>query len=248
MGKYIGLKDSYKSLIEALCHGGIANGVEVCIEWVDSDTLLKKSSLELLSKSHAILIPGGFGERGISGKILAANYARKYQIPFLGICLGLQIAIIEVMKNVVGYKDSGSSEFGAYKHLVVGLLKEWDNKGKKEIRSNTDVKGGTMRLGSYECVLEKGSKAFDIYKNKIIQERHRHRYEVNINYEKVLRKVGIIFSGKSPDGLLPEIIEIENHPWFIGVQFHPELKSSPLQPHPIFASFIKAALRQSRLV
>ena len=182
------------------------------------------------------------------GKIIAANYARRYKIPFLGICLGLQISIIEIMQNVIGYKDAGSSEFGEFKNPVVGLLKEWDNKGKKEIRSIKDNKGGTMRLGAYECIINKNSKAFEIYKNKIVWERHRHRYEVNINYEQTLKESGIIFSGKSPNGLLPEILEIKNHPWFIGVQFHPELKSSPLIPHPIFASFIKAAIKQSRLV
>ena len=240
IGKYVNLKDAYKSLDEALIHGGLKNNVKVNLIRIDSDNLKPKEVKKFLRNVSGILIPGGFGKRGTEGKISAINYARKYKIPFLGICFGMQMAIIEFARNVLKINKAGSSEFDRNCFPVIGLLNEW-NKNGKSIKG-TDVNlGGTMRLGLYEAKLRHNSLIQKIYKNKSISERHRHRYEVNIDLKDKFESKGMIFSGISPDGKLPEIIELNNHPWFIGVQFHPEFKSRPLLPHPLFSSFIKAA-------
>ena len=249
VGKYTGLADAYKSLNEALSHGGIFNNVKVSLKWIESDELNESNVNYKLSSCNGILVPGGFGERGSEGKILAIQYARTNDVPYFGICFGMQLAVIEMARNILKIKDASSSEFGNCKNSVVGLMTEWvtsDNKVEKR-ELNGDL-GGTMRLGAYDAMLKKDSKVFQIYENEMISERHRHRFEVNNNYEKDLTKEGVVFSGYSPDGLLPEIVEISNHPWFIGVQFHPELKSKPFDPHPLFKSFISAAKDQSRLV
>ena len=248
VGKYNTLEDSYKSLVEALIHGSISNNVKLNIEWLDSEIFEKKIKIDTLNRINGILIPGGFGIRGIQGKINAANYARLNNVPYFGICLGMQIAVIEVARNLLGLKKADSTEFAKTKDPVIGIMTEWVKKNKTVKTSANGNMGGTMRLGAYECLLKKKSKIFDIYKRSKISERHRHRYEVNINYLKKLEKCGLKFSGISPDGSLPEILELENHPWFIGVQFHPELKSKPFDPHPLFVSFIKAAVKRSRLV
>ena len=248
VGKYNTLEDSYKSLVEALIHGSISNNVKLNIEWLDSKIFEKKIKIDTLNRINGILIPGGFGIRGIQGKINAANYARLNNVPYFGICLGMQIAVIEVARNLLGLKKADSTEFAKTKDPVIGIMTEWVKKNKTIKRSANGNMGGTMRLGAYECLLKKKSKIFDIYKRSKISERHRHRYEVNPNYLKKLEKCGLKFSGISPDGSLPEILELENHPWFIGVQFHPELKSKPFDPHPLFVSFIKAAVKRSRLV
>ena len=248
VGKYNTLEDSYKSLVEALIHGSISNNVKLNIEWLDSEIFEKKIKIDILNRINGILIPGGFGIRGIQGKINAANYARLNNVPYFGICLGMQIAVIEVARNLLGLKKADSTEFAKTKDPVIGIMTEWVKKNKTVKRSANGNMGGTMRLGAYECLLKKKSKIFDIYKRSKISERHRHRYEVNPNYLKKLEKCGLKFSGISPDGSLPEILELENHPWFIGVQFHPELKSKPFDPHPLFVSFIKAAVKRSRLV
>ena len=248
VGKYNTLEDSYKSLVEALIHGSISNNVKLNIEWLDSEIFEKKIKIDTLNRINGILIPGGFGIRGIQGKINAANYARLNNVPYFGICLGMQIAVIEVARNLLGLKKADSTEFAKTKDPVVGIMTEWVKKNKTVKTSANGNMGGTMRLGAYECLLKKKSKIFDIYKRSKISERHRHRYEVNPNYLKKLEKCGLKFSGISPDGSLPEILELENHPWFIGVQFHPELKSKPFDPHPLFVSFIKAAVKRSRLV
>jgi len=248
VGKYITLEDSYKSLVEALIHGSISNNVKLNIEWLDSEIFEKKIKIDTLNRINGILIPGGFGIRGIQGKINAANYARLNNIPYFGICLGMQIAVIEAARNLLGLKNADSTEFAKTKDPVIGMMTEWVKKNKTIKRSTNGEMGGTMRLGAYECLLKKKSKIFDIYKKSKISERHRHRYEVNLNYLKKLEKCGLKFSGLSPDGSLPEILELENHPWFIGVQFHPELKSKPFDPHPLFVSFIQAAVKRSRLV
>ncbi len=248
IGKYTGLKDAYKSLDEALVHGGIANRVDVDVEWIESETFARDGDLHHLEGVNGILVPGGFGERGIEGKIAAAGIARDRRIPYFGICLGMQMAVIETARNMAGLPGAGSSEFGECEDPVIGLMTEWEKDGRTEYRDETGDVGGTMRLGAYDCVISPTSKVFGIYGRERISERHRHRYEVNLAYENVLAKAGIVFPGKSPDGLLPEILEVPNHPWFIGVQFHPELKSKPFDPHPLFASFIKAAVAQSRLV
>lgn len=248
VGKYNTLEDSYKSLVEALIHGSISNNVKLNIEWLDSEIFEKKIKIDTLNRINGILIPGGFGIRGIQGKINAANYARLNNVPYFGICLGMQIAVIEVARNLLGLKKADSTEFTKTKDPVIGIMTEWVKKNKTVKTSANGNMGGTMRLGAYECLLKKKSKIFDIYKRSKISERHRHRYEVNINYLKKLEKCGLKFSGISPDGSLPEILELENHPWFIGVQFHPELKSKPFDPHPLFVSFIKAAVKRSRLV
>ena len=248
VGKYNTLEDSYKSLVEALIHGSISNNVKLNLEWVDSEVFEKSTKLETLNKINGILIPGGFGVRGTKGKINAANYARLNNVPYFGICLGMQIAVIEAARNLLGLKKADSTEFNKTKDPVIGIMTEWIKQNKTiKINKNGDM-GGTMRLGAYDCILKKNSKVFDIYKRNKISERHRHRYEVNLNYLKKLEKCGLKFSGLSPDGTLPEILELENHPWFIGVQFHPELKSKPFDPHPLFVSFIKAAVERSRLV
>ena len=248
VGKYNTLEDSYKSLVEALIHGSISNNVKLNIEWLDSEIFEKKIKIDTLNRINGILIPGGFGIRGIQGKINAANYARLNNIPYFGICLGMQIAVIEAARNLLGLKNADSTEFAKTKDPVIGMMTEWVKKNKTIKRSTNGEMGGTMRLGAYECLLKKKSKIFDIYKKRKISERHRHRYEVNLNYLKKLEKCGLKFSGSSPDGSLPEILELENHPWFIGVQFHPELKSKPFDPHPLFVSFIQAAVKRSRLV
>ena len=248
VGKYNTLEDSYKSLVEALIHGSISNNVKLNIEWLDSEIFEKKKKIATLNKINGILIPGGFGIRGTQGKINAANYARLNNVPYFGICLGMQIAVIEAARNLLGLKKADSTEFAKTKDPVIGIMTEWMKKNKTIKRSVNGDMGGTMRLGAYECLLKKKSKIFDIYKKSKISERHRHRYEVNLNYLKKLEKCGLKFSGLSPDGSLPEILELENHPWFIGVQFHPELKSKPFDPHPLFVSFIEAAVKRSRLV
>ena len=240
IGKYVNLKDAYKSLDEALIHGGLQNNVKVNLIRIESDNLQANQVKKILRNVSGILIPGGFGKRGTEGKISAINYARKYKIPFLGICFGMQMAIIEFARNVLKIKKAGSSELDRKCYPVIGLLNEWNKNGK--LIKGTDVNlGGTMRLGLYEAKLRHNSLIQKIYKTKSINERHRHRYEVNINLKDKFESKGMIFSGISPDGKLPEIIELNNHPWFIGVQFHPEFKSRPLTPHPLFSSFIKAA-------
>ena len=246
VGKYTDLPDAYKSLNEALVHGGLINNVGINIHWINSENLNDRSIKNKFKNIHGIIVPGGFGERGISGKIKAIKYARLNKIPFLGICLGLQLAVIEFSKNVLNIRNANSSEFTNTENNVIGLLTEWYKDGKKEVRSKASDVGGTMRLGSYPCKLKKGSLAFKIYKKSIIHERHRHRYEVNSIFENKLMNKGMIFSGKSPDSMLPEIIEVTTHPWFLGVQFHPELKSRPFMPHPIFKSFISAVKKVSK--
>ena len=245
IGKYVGLKDAYKSLSEALTHGGIANDISVKIHWIDSEKIKTKKDTKLLKSMSGILIPGGFGKRGSEGKILAINYARTNKIPFFGICFGMQLAVIEAARNLAKIDNANSSELSNTKNPVIGLMTEWEKNDKKFLRDSNSEYGGTMRLGSYPAVLNKKSFSYKIYKTKKINERHRHRYEVNINYKEKLEQIGLNFSGISPDGLLPEIVEIKNHPWFIGVQFHPELKSRPFDPHPLFSSFIKASIKES---
>lgn len=248
VGKYVELKDAYKSLSEALVHGGFANNVKVKFEWIDAKIFEDENAAEILEKVDGILVPGGFGERGAEGKIAAAHYARTKNIPYFGICFGMQMACIEAARNLAGIKGANSTEFGACDAAIVGLMTEWELDGEIQKRHEKDDKGGTMRLGAYEAHLVKGSAVEEIYGQEIIFERHRHRYEVNINYREQLEAAGLTFSGLSPDGALPEIVEIKDHAWYIGVQFHPELKSKPFEPHPLFASFIEAALKQSRLV
>ena len=242
IGKYVHLKDSYKSLYEAIYHAGVHNKANVKIKWIDSETINKKNVGELLGKASGILIPGGFGNRGISGKIEAIRHARENQIPFLGICLGMQLSIIEFTKNVLKMKNSGSSEFGKHTNNVISLMTEWSKKNQKVKRTKENDLGATMRLGSYPCYIKEKSLASKVYKKKLIHERHRHRYEVNPKYKSSIEKKGLVFSGFSKDKKLLEIIENKNHKWFLGVQFHPELKSKPFKPHPIFFSFIKNSL------
>lgn len=242
IGKYVHLKDSYKSLYEAIYHAGVHNKANVKIKWLDSETINRKNVSELLKNANGILIPGGFGNRGISGKLEAIKFAREKQIPFLGICLGMQLSILEFAKNVLKIKNSGSSEFGKYKYNFISLMTEWNQKNKLVKRSKDNDLGASMRLGSYPCHIKPKSLASKIYKKKLIYERHRHRYEVNPKYRNLLEKKGLSFSGFSKDKKLLEIIEISNHKWFFGVQFHPELKSKPFKPHPIFLSFVKNSL------
>ncbi|HER26240.1 MAG TPA: CTP synthase [Rhodospirillales bacterium] len=248
VGKYTGLLEAYKSLSEALTHGGIANNVKVNLNWIDSEVFEREDTVHHLQGVNGILIPGGFGERGIEGKISAARFAREHKIPYFGICLGMQMAVVETARNLAGITGAGSTEFGPCNDPIVGLLTEWENDGVTETRTEQGDKGGTMRLGAYDANLAANSHIRAIYGSDTISERHRHRYEVNLGYEQALAKAGMIFSAKSPDGVLPEIIEIPDHPWFIGVQFHPELKSKPFDPHPLFKSFIAAAVERSRLV
>lgn len=248
VGKYVQLLEAYKSLNEALAHGGIANKHKVKIKWIDSEILEKEDVSLHLSDVSGILVPGGFGQRGTLGKMEAIKYAREHNVPFLGICFGMQLSVIETMRNVVGVKNAGTTEFMTDCTAVVGLMTEWDKEGAKETRQKDGDLGGTMRLGAYESVLNKDSLVYNIYGCQNISERHRHRYEVNLAYEKVLNDAGMIISAKSPDGKLPEVIEIPNHPWFVAVQFHPELKSKPFSPHPMFVSFVKAAIDKSRLI
>ena len=240
IGKYVELKDAYKSLDEALAHGGIENKIKVNLIRIDSDKLRVSEIKSKLRNISGILIPGGFGKRGTDGKIEAIRYARINKIPFLGICYGMQMAIIEFARNKLNIKKATSSEFDKKGVHVIGLINEWKKDGKTIKGTDKDL-GGTMRLGSYDATLKDNSLIRKIYGKNLIKERHRHRYEVNINYKEKFEKNGMSFSGLSPDGSLPEIIELKNHPWFIGVQFHPEFKSRPLQPHPLFSSFIKAA-------
>ena len=249
VGKYTSLIDSYKSLAEAMTHGGIANNVRVHVNWLDSEIFENGNGVgQHLEEVHAILVPGGFGERGAEGKIAAARFARERKVPYFGICFGMQMAVIEAARNLAGLPKAGSTEFGACEDPIIGLLTEWTAGSRVERRNVDSDLGGTMRLGAYPCVIEEDSRVGQIYGRSEISERHRHRYEVNINYREVLERVGLRFCGLSPDGELPEIVEIPEHPWFIGVQFHPELKSRPLDPHPLFTSFIEAAVNQSRLM
>ena len=248
VGKYTQLLEAYKSLNEALTHGGIANKYKVKVKWIDSELLEKEAPEDHLNDVSGILVPGGFGQRGTEGKINAIRYAREHKIPFLGICFGMQMAVIETMRNVAGIKNAGTTEFMKDCEPVVGLMTEWDKDGNKEVRSQDGDLGGTMRLGAYKCILSPNSKAAKAYGCEEISERHRHRYEVNMKYEPQLRMAGMSITGKSPDGKLPEIVEIPDHPWFVGVQFHPELKSKPFAPAPLFVAFVKAAIDKSRLL
>ncbi|GAB4139138.1 MAG: CTP synthase [Sphingomonadales bacterium] len=248
VGKYTGLKDAYKSLSEALVHGGIANKVRVKIDWIESEIFEAEDAVHRLEHVHGILIPGGFGKRGAEGKIAAARFAREHKVPYFGICFGMQMAVIEGARHLAGIDGAGSTEFGACTDPIVGLLTEWKTDDGTVSRSAEDDLGGTMRLGAYPARLQAGSRVAEIYAATDISERHRHRYEVNIAYRQRLEAAGMLFSGLSPDGRLPEIVEYPDHPWFIGVQYHPELKSKPFDPHPLFASFIEAAVKQSRLV
>jgi CTP synthase len=247
VGKYTGLKDAYKSLSEALMHGGIANTVRVKLEWLDSEIFEREDPTPFLEHVHGILVPGGFGERGTEGKINAARFARTRNVPYFGICFGMQMAVIEAARSA-GVAGAGSTEFGPCTAPVVGLMTEWQRGNEIEQRDAQGNLGGTMRLGAYDATLTPGSRVAAIYGANHISERHRHRYEVDKDYRDQLASVGMVFSGMSPNGLLPEIVEIPAHPWFIGVQYHPELKSRPFEPHPLFASFIAAALEKSRLV
>ena len=242
IGKYVHLKDSYKSLYEAIYHAGIHNQANVIIKWIDSETINKKNVNELLKSASGVLIPGGFGYRGISGKLEAIKFARENNVPFLGICLGMQLTIIEYVKNVIKLKNSGSSEFGKYKNNIISLMTEWNLNNKKVKRSKENDLGATMRLGAYPCYIKKNSLASKVYRKKIISERHRHRYEVNPKFKSIIEKGDLIFSGFSKDKKLLEIVENKNHKWFLAVQYHPELKSKPFRPHPIFLSFIKNSL------
>jgi CTP synthase len=248
VGKYTGLKDAYKSLIEALTHGGIANRVKVKLDWIESEIFESADPAPHLEGVHGILVPGGFGPRGAEGKILAAKFARERKVPYLGICFGMQMAVIEATRSLAGVSQANSSEFGPTAEPVVGLMTEWLRGNELEQRRVEGDLGGTMRLGAYRADLAEGSKIAAIYGKTEISERHRHRYEVNTAYRERLEAKGLLFSGMSPDGLLPETVEFVDHPWFIGVQYHPELKSRPFEPHPLFASFIAAAKAQSRLV
>ena len=249
VGKYTNLLDAYKSLIEALNHGGIANRVKVQLEWVESESVEDGSAAETLAGVAGILVPGGFGERGSEGKIAAIHYAREQNVPFFGICFGMQMAVVESARSLLGLEGAGSTEFGPCEDPVVGLLTEWVSGNEVEQRAADGDLGGTMRLGAYDAELVSGSLVSDVYGGeRHIEERHRHRYEVNISYREQLEDAGLKFSGVSPDGRLPEIVELPDHPWFIGVQFHPELKSRPMAPHPLFTAFVEAAVKQSRLV
>ncbi|MES2166724.1 MAG: CTP synthase, partial [Pseudomonadota bacterium] len=249
VGKYTGMKDAYKSLIEALSHGGIANKVKVNLDWIESEVFENEDPAPFLEHVNGILVPGGFGQRGAEGKIKAARFARERDVPYFGICFGMQMAVIEAARNLVGIEDANSTEFGPTKEPLVGLMTEWLRGNELEKRSKAGDLGGTMRLGAYPATLKKGSRVSEVYGGALeISERHRHRYEVNTAYKDRLEQHGLRFSGLSPDGVLPEIVEYEDHPWFIGVQYHPELKSRPFEPHPLFASFVQAAMVQSRLV
>jgi CTP synthase len=248
VGKYTGMKDAYKSLIEALSHGGVANKVKVNLDWIESEVFEKEDPAPFLEHVDGILVPGGFGQRGAEGKILAAQFARERKVPYFGICFGMQMAVIEAARNLCGIEAANSTEFVPTSEPVVGLMTEWMKGNELQTRGVSGDLGGTMRLGAYQAMLARGSRIADIYGAAEISERHRHRYEVNTAYKDRLAQHGMRFSGMSPDGLLPEIIEYDDHPWFIGVQFHPELKSRPFAPHPLFSSFIEAAVEQSRLV
>ncbi len=250
VGKYTVLKDAYKSMIEALIHGGVANRVKVNLDWVESEAFEGDdgAAAARLEGVHGILVPGGFGERGSEGKIRAAQFARERSVPYFGVCFGMQMAVIEALRNVGGLAGASSTEFGPAHDPVVGLMTEWKRGNELEVRGEGDNLGGTMRVGAYDAVLTPGSKIAEIYGDTSISERHRHRYEVNIGYRDAIEGAGLKMTGVSPDGVLPETVERDDHPWFVGVQFHPELKSRPFAPHPLYASFIAAAVEQSRLV
>jgi len=248
VGKYTEMKDAYKSLIEALAHGGLANRVKVNLDWIESEIFESADPAAHLEHVHGILVPGGFGQRGAEGKILAARFARERKVPYFGICFGMQMAVIEAARALAGVDKANSTEFGPCEEPVVGLMTEWLKGNELEKRAADGDLGGTMRLGAYPALLKPGSRIAQIYGKTEISERHRHRYEVNYAYRERLESCGLLFAGSSPDGLLPETVEIPDHPWFIGVQYHPELKSRPFEPHPLFASFIAAAKAQSRLV
>ena len=248
IGKYTGLKDAYKSLIEALAHGGMANRVKVNLDWIESEVFEKQDPSPYLEHVHGILVPGGFGQRGAEGKIRAAQFARERKVPYFGICFGMQMAVIEAARNLAGIGQANSTEFGPTPEPVVGLLTEWLKGNELVKRNQASDLGGTMRLGAYTAHLKPDSKIATIYRSDTISERHRHRYEVNLDYKARLEAKGLVFTGLSPDGVLPETIEYPDHPWFVGVQYHPELKSRPFEPHPLFRSFIEAAKVQSRLV
>ena len=248
VGKYTGMKDAYKSLIEALSHGGIANKVKVNLDWIESEVFENEDPAPFLEHVNGILVPGGFGQRGAEGKIKAAQFARERSVPYFGICFGMQMAVLEAARNLCGIANANSTEFGPTPEPIVGLMTEWLKGNELQKRTAAGDLGGTMRLGAYQATLARGSRVADIYGTTEISERHRHRYEVNTAYKGRLEQHGMRFSGMSPDGILPEIVEYEDHPWFIGVQFHPELKSRPFEPHPLFASFIGAAVTRSRLV
>jgi CTP synthase len=248
VGKYTGLKDAYKSLMESLVHGGIANKVRINLKWLESEIFEEEDIVQHLEDVNGILVPGGFGERGSEGKIAAANFARTRDIPYFGICFGMQMAVIEALRNLGDLPQASSTEFGPTNEPVVGLMTEWMHQNELVTRGANGDLGGTMRLGAYDATLKEGTKIADIYGTTHISERHRHRYEVNMTYRERIEATGMVVSGVSPDGLLPETIEIPDHPWYIGVQYHPELKSKPFDPHPLFRSFIEAAVTQSRLV
>lgn len=248
VGKYTGLKDAYKSLIESLMHGGIANRVKVNLDWIESEIFEREDPAPFLEHVNGILVPGGFGQRGAEGKIKAVTFAREHNVPYFGICFGMQMAVIEAARSLAGIPDANSTEFGPTNEPIVGLMTEWAKGNQVEMRRADGDMGGTMRLGAYKASLAPESHVAEIYGATEISERHRHRYEVNMDYRERLKSVGLRFSGVSPDGLLPEIVERTDHPWFVGVQFHPELKSRPFAPHPLFSSFVAAALKQSRLV
>ncbi len=250
VGKYTALTDAYKSLIEALIHGGVANNVRVRLEWIEGEAFEREEQMigERLKGVHGVLVPGAFGERGSEGMIRAVQFAREHAIPYFGICFGMQMAMIEAARNLAGIHQASSTEFGPTSEPIVGLMTEWTRGNETEVRGEDDDLGGTMRCGAYEAVLAPGSKVADIYGGTVISERHRHRYEVNMKYREAIEDTGLKFTGLSPDGVLPEICERVDHPWFVGVQYHPELKSRPFDPHPLFASFIGAARSRSRLV
>jgi CTP synthase len=250
VGKYTALTDAYKSLIEALTHGGVANNVRVKLDWIEGEAFEREEALiaERLTGVHGVLVPGAFGERGSEGMIRAVRFAREHEIPYFGICFGMQMAMIEAARNLAGIHQASSTEFGPTSEPIVGLMTEWVRGNEKEVRAEGGELGGTMRCGAYEAVLTAGSRVAEIYRTSTISERHRHRYEVNIDYREAIEGAGLKFTGLSPDGILPELCERLDHPWFIGVQFHPELKSRPFDPHPLFASFIGAARNRSRLV
>ncbi len=250
VGKYTALTDAYKSLIEALIHGGVANNVRVKFDWIEGEVFEREEAMisERLTNVHGVLVPGAFGERGSEGMIQSVRFAREHDIPYFGICFGMQMAMIEAARNLAGITQASSTEFGPTSEPIVGLMTEWVRGNAKEVRGEGDNLGGTMRCGAYEAVLTPGSRVAEIYGSSTISERHRHRYEVNIAYREAIERTGLTFSGLSPDGVLPELCERADHPWFVGVQFHPELKSRPFDPHPLFASFIAAARNRSRLV
>ncbi|PZQ60173.1 MAG: CTP synthetase [Phenylobacterium zucineum] len=250
VGKYTALTDAYKSLIEALVHGGVANNVRVRFDWIEGEVFEKEEALiaERLNNVHGVLVPGAFGERGSEGMIRSVQFAREHEVPYFGICFGMQMAMIEAARNLAGIHQASSTEFGPTSEPIVGLMTEWVRGNEKEVRAQGGELGGTMRCGAYEAVLTPGSRVAEIYGSPTISERHRHRYEVNIAYREAIEKTGLKFTGLSPDGVLPELCERQDHPWFVGVQYHPELKSRPFDPHPLFASFIGAAKERSRLV